>query len=332
MEKLVSVLICAYNTEKYIKECLDSVINQTYKNLEIIVVNDGSTDNTASIIEDLQLKDERIKIIDNEKNTGFVNSLNKGLEYVTGEYIARTDSDDIVKPHWIETLVNRLEKDPKLIAIGAYLTVLSGHNNGSKLSKYYKDQDIWKNPLSHEEIVEAMPFYNPMHNNCMIMRSTIYKKYGLKFDNNYKHAEDYKFWLEVSRIGKLENYPEALVYYRLHQEQTSSKYNEIQMNIARKVRKEAINYYLQDLNINGRLEDKLFFKDINHISDSLYNKKIKSKTLENIMYDCYFSLDRYNKKDILNLIINYKKLNLPLKKFIKLIKKFIRPYKYDNRL
>lgn len=104
------------------------------------------------------------------------------------------------------------------------------------------------------------------------------------------------------------------------------------MNIARKVRKEAINYYLQDLNINGRLEDKLFFKDINYISDSLYNKKIKSKTLENIMYDCYFSLDRYNKKDILNLIINYKKLNLPLKKFIKLIKKFIRPYKYDNRL
>ena len=85
---LVSVLICAYNAAPYVKESLTAVINQTYRNLEIIVVEDGSTDDTLSILQDFARQDSRIRIVQNEQNMGFISSLNIGLEHVHGKYIA----------------------------------------------------------------------------------------------------------------------------------------------------------------------------------------------------------------------------------------------------
>ncbi|OIQ13541.1 glycosyltransferase [Pasteurella multocida subsp. multocida] len=209
---LVSVLICAYNVEKYIEECINAVINQTYKNLEIIVVNDGSSDSTLSKLHSLSEKDSRIKIINNSKNLGFISSLNIGIEYVSGDYVARTDADDITKPDWIEKILGCLEKEKHIIAMGSYIQVLSEQGNGSNLSNYYEDGQIWKNPTEHKDIFEQMLFRNPIHNNSMVVRSSVFNQYGLRFDSSYKHTEDYKFWLDVSRLGYLANYPEPLVY------------------------------------------------------------------------------------------------------------------------
>ncbi|MDY0572154.1 glycosyltransferase family 2 protein [Pasteurella multocida] len=102
---LVSVLICAYNVEKYIEECINAVINQTYKNLEIIIVNDGSSDNTYFLLKKLAEKDNRIKILNFNNHIGIISALNEGLKEIAGEYIARTDSDDITKPDWIEKIL-----------------------------------------------------------------------------------------------------------------------------------------------------------------------------------------------------------------------------------
>ena len=105
---LVSVLICVYNTEKYIEEAIRAVLNQTYSNLEVIIVNDGSTDSTLDILTNLALQDSRIKIINNKNNKGFINSLNIGIQHINSEYVARTDADDVTEQYWIEKIMKQL--------------------------------------------------------------------------------------------------------------------------------------------------------------------------------------------------------------------------------
>ncbi|MDO5054400.1 MAG: glycosyltransferase family 2 protein [Pasteurella oralis] len=328
---IVTVLICAYNAEKYIADCLNAVINQTYKNLEIIIINDGSTDNTQDILNKISKIDSRIKLVLNKKNIGFINSLNKGLTYSTGKYIAKTDADDITKPEWIEKIVSVMEKEDSILAMGSYMSIISEKDNGSMLSKKASHGDEWRKPLSHSEIIEAMLFYCPMNNPSMIMKTEIYTKYGLKFDPNYLYAEDYKFWLEVSRIGKLANYPESLVYYRLHSNQTSSLHINKQLKTAKKIRKEAINYYLSDLGIKHSLSKKITFKDVLLIQKEEYNISIPNSEIFNqILYDCYFSLDKYNIRELLLFLIN--KNNFSWKQKRRIIKKFIFPQKYKSIL
>lgn len=107
--KTVSIVIPVYNVEKYLSECLDSVINQTYKDLQIIIVDDGSTDSSGKICDQYAEKDNRITVI-HQKNAGAANAKNTGLDNVKGEYLAFVDSDDWVEHNWIETLVNAMEK------------------------------------------------------------------------------------------------------------------------------------------------------------------------------------------------------------------------------
>ncbi|CWT90121.1 LgtD [Neisseria meningitidis] len=128
MQPLVSVLICAYNAEKYFAQSLAAVVNQTWRNLEILIVDDGSTDGTLAIAKDFQKRDSRIKILAQAQNSGLIPSLNIGLDELAksgmGEYIARTDADDIAAPDWIEKIVGEMEKDRSIIAMGAWLEVL----------------------------------------------------------------------------------------------------------------------------------------------------------------------------------------------------------------
>lgn len=147
MKPLVSVLICAYNAGHYFAEALEAVLGQTYRNLEIVLVNDGSTDDTLAIAKDFQGRDGRIRIISNPCNLGFIASLNIGLDAVKGEYIARTDADDIVSADWIEKIVGKMEEDANIIAMGSYLEVLSEKDNNSVLSSIAQHGDIWTPPL-----------------------------------------------------------------------------------------------------------------------------------------------------------------------------------------
>ncbi|HGL9587758.1 TPA: glycosyltransferase family 2 protein, partial [Neisseria gonorrhoeae] len=109
------------------------------------------------------------------------------------------------------------EKDRSIIAMGAWLEVLSEENNKSVLAAIARNGAIWDKPTRHEDIVAVFPFGNPIHNNTMIMRRSVIDG-GLRFDPAYIHAEDYKFWYEAGKLGRLAYYPEALVKYRFHQD------------------------------------------------------------------------------------------------------------------
>ena len=119
----VSVVIPIWNTEKYLRKCLASVVNQTYKNLEIICINDGSPDNSLAILEEYAKKDSRIIII-NQGNAGVSTARNRGLDIATGEYISFVDPDDWIESNTYESTVNLFEKNPKvdLITFGTTLS------------------------------------------------------------------------------------------------------------------------------------------------------------------------------------------------------------------
>lgn len=153
-EKLVSVIIPAYNIEDYIGRCLDSIISQTYKNLEIIVVDDGSRDRTGEILDNYAKKDRRIKVIHKE-NGGVSSARNKGIEVAEGDYIGFIDGDDLIEPEMYKTLVDLLEEENADIAHCGYQMVFPDridyyHNTGKK--KIQTTEEGLKDLLSGEMI------------------------------------------------------------------------------------------------------------------------------------------------------------------------------------
>ena len=129
MNKLVSIVLPTYNGEQYIRESIDSVISQTYKNWELIVVDDCSKDNTSKIVEEYVNKDKRIRLIKNDINQKLPASLNIGFSYANGEYYTWTSDDNKYKPDAIQTMVNTLEKDNSCILVSANLDYIDSFGN-----------------------------------------------------------------------------------------------------------------------------------------------------------------------------------------------------------
>ncbi len=296
MQPLVSVLICAYNVEKYFAQSLAAVVNQTWCNLDILIVDDGSTDGTLAIAQRFQEQDGRIKILAQAQNSGLIPSLNIGLDELAksgmGEYIARTDADDIAAPDWIEKIVGEMEKDRSIIAMGAWLEVLSEEKDGNRLARHHEHGKIWKKPIRHEDIAAFFPFGNPIHNNTMIMRRSVIEG-GLRYDTECDWAEDYQFWYEVSKQGKLAYYPEALVKYRLHANQVSSKYSIRQHEIAQGIQKTARNDFLQSMGFKTRF-DSLEYRQIKAVAYELLEKHLPEEDFERarrFLYQCFKRTD-----------------------------------------
>ena len=144
MSDLISIIVPIYNGEKYLKRCINSIINQTYSNLEIILINDGSKDNSKKICEELAEKDNRIIVI-NKDNEGVANARNDGLNRATGKYIAFVDSDDYIEKNMIEILYNTLiEKNVDCVK-GNYDIIINNKiipNNEPKIDKFYNKDNI----------------------------------------------------------------------------------------------------------------------------------------------------------------------------------------------
>ncbi|RPC42458.1 glycosyl transferase family A [Neisseria meningitidis] len=292
MQPLVSVLICAYNVEKYFAQSLAAVVNQTWRNLDILIVDDGSTDGTLAIARRFQEQDGRIRILAQPRNSGLIPSLNIGLDELAksgmGEYIARTDADDIAAPDWIEKIVGEMEKDRSIIAMGAWLEVLSEEKDGNRLARHHRHGKIWKKPTRHEDIADFFPFGNPIHNNTMIMRRSVIDG-GLRYNTERDWAEDYQFWYDVSKLGRLAYYPEALVKYRLHANQVSSKYSVRQHEIAQGIQKTARNDFLQSMGFKTRF-DSLEYRQTKAVAYELLEKDLPEDDfgrVRHFLYQCF---------------------------------------------
>src|SRR3989344_5781814 len=120
----ISVLMPAYNARKYIGEAIESILNQTFKDFEFIIINDCSTDKTKKIIEEYANKDARIKLINNATNLGLTKSLNIGLKEARGEYVARLDADDVALPERLEKQYEFMEKNKETTLVGAWAEII----------------------------------------------------------------------------------------------------------------------------------------------------------------------------------------------------------------
>lgn len=213
MAYLISVILPVYNVALYIKESVASILNQTISDFELLIIDDCSTDNTLSIIQ--EIKDERIKIITKEKNSGLIHSLNLGFKLAQGKYIARMDGDDISVNNRFEKQLDILEKNPDIKVCGCWLQEFGKSNRLVKHKEY------------HEEIKARLLL------SCSMSMGTIMLERewvgNVLFDETKKHVEDYDFWSRVAWIGEFYNIQESLYLYRVHEMQVSTQYKSIQL-------------------------------------------------------------------------------------------------------
>ncbi len=207
--KLLSVIMSVYNGEVYIKEAMDSIINQTYKNWELIVIDDCSTDNTFQILK--SYKDPRIHIIRNEENMRLASSLNRGLSLALGDYILRMDADDICRLDRFEKQLEFMEKNP-------HIDISFGKGFWYKDSLILKKtQNISLKPL---DLKAVFLFTTPVMHNCVIAKKKFYETYTYK--KEYTHSEDWNLWYRSSKDFKFAGQNEYLILYRIHESQTTT--------------------------------------------------------------------------------------------------------------
>lgn len=233
---LVSVVMSAHNEDKYISEAIESIINQTYSNLEFIIINDGSTDGTERIIQ--SYNDSRIIYVKNERNLGLIGSLNKGLSIAKGKYIARMDSDDISTLNRLALQVQFMENNPSVGISGAQLKIFGA------------EQGKMCYPLTHEEIKLRLFITSVFGNNVVCFRRELMTEYQLNFPEGYLHAEDYKCWsMWISKTTGA-NLDLELVNYRSHPNSVSNKNKEKQRETRNRIRLE---YVVSNFNVSNEL-------------------------------------------------------------------------------
>lgn len=207
----VSVLMPVFNAEKYLRKAIDSIVLQTEKNWELILVDDGSVDNSFDIVSSYQ--DKRIKYFKKE-HSGVVDTLNFGLSKCSGKYVARMDSDDISYPERLEKQKVFMEEN-NLILSGTFAEKIDCLDNNIGSIEYLPTED--------KKIKLFSLIHNPfIHPSVIFDRDIIVRSGGYK---NFKHIEDYELWTRIIYKNKVANLPEKLIAYRIHDKQITKKFN-----------------------------------------------------------------------------------------------------------
>lgn len=266
-QPLVTVFIPLYNCEAFIRDALESVINQTYSNLEILIIDDGSTDSSAEMVK--AYTDSRIRLIQNNSNKGIPFTRNVGLQEANGKYLAIMDADDSAYLTRIEKQVDYMENSPDIDAIGTYYEIVGG-----KFDKVMKPKHI-----SSDEIKAGLLFLNRISNPTSFIRLDTMKKYALRYNPMYFVAQDYDMWVQLSKVGKLAILPEVLLTYRTGHTNITKK-SKAGKTIQRKkindsIHRSILNFYNFDLT-EGEIE--IF----NEFFNDNYQSGINNGTLDEL--------------------------------------------------
>lgn len=289
---LISVLMPVYNGEKYLNAAIESVLNQTYKNFELFIINDGSIDSTKLILD--SYSDSRIKIIDNVTNKGLIYSLNKGIELSTGKYIARMDADDISLPERFDKQITFLESNLSISILATSLILIDQLDREIG----YWDED--RHNVSETKIKETLPIINCIGHPTVMMRRNDVHEIGYK--NVFKNNEDWGLWLHIlsqnKRIAKL---PEILLKYRIHPSSTTVSTNKL--GVEKKIIQFKYKYLKYKLiNFNLKNTDWVVLKSF--VKESI--KYALQKTIPSV-YNRFIVLKNLNKISLLTQYFKVKK-------------------------
>lgn len=232
----------AYNSEKYIKESIESILNQTFKDFEFIIINDGSTDNTAKIVKEYTKKDKRIKFINNKKNQGIVTVLNQGLNVAGGEYIARMDADDISLPERFAEQVNYMDTHKECAVVSGGYEKFGAVNETIIMPKHVKILDLLEtNRVSHP---------------LVMIRKSVIDIYKFRYDIDFQCAEDYDLWTRIITVGHIDNIDKVLLKYRVHDNNISVASRKQQLKLSDKIRQRLIENLTDNNNMRLKISSK----------------------------------------------------------------------------
>ena len=238
----LTVLMPTYNVAPWVEESIRSVLNQTYHDFELLVVDDGSTDDTLDRIRSIQ--DSRIRIAAFPDNVGLADNLNRGLDIIHTELVARMDGDDIAEPDWLETGVKILDSHPE-VGICSFGFQFFGTQN-----------TLVRFPEQHEDSKAQMLF------GCTVIvpvfRKSVFSNNNLRYRTDTFPAEDYSLWAEAYRVTQVYNVQRTLFHYRTHPSQISTARREAQIVKSNEVRMKMLEWMSPDFND----EEKRYFLNI----------------------------------------------------------------------
>ena len=299
----ISVIMSVYNGENYLKESIESILNQEYEDFEFIIVNDKSTDNSLRIINEFQ--DNRIQIVNNKKNLGLTKSLNIAIKLAKGRYIARQDADDISLPQRFKKQYSFLEKNPEIAVLGTSIYRID--RNGKELGVVLSlEQPSFKDMLN----------WNHFKHGSILFRKVLVNEIG-GYNELFEYVQDYEFWLRTSKEREVRNLKDPLYKLRIHDDSIGSKKvieSRLYGMLARKiVNNEMTKDELENIRLNGILElcpeltpieIKEIKMEIYIIKSGMYIKK-GEMNLAREEYKKIFWLDPFNLMNIINIVRSY---------------------------
>ncbi len=221
---LVSVLMSVHDDAQYVGTAVESVLRQTLSDLELIVVDDASTDSTPALLD--AVDDARLTVLRNDERLGLAASLNRGLEEAGGRYVARLDSDDVALPERLELQVARLEAEPRLGVLGS--AVLDLDEDGAV-------GDLHRGPLGPRAVRWLALFSSPFFHPTVLLERARLDDHGLRYDPSYAESEDYDLWTRLLEHVDGANLADALVLKRAHPGQASIRRADLQQEFRRQV-------------------------------------------------------------------------------------------------
>ena len=224
----ISVILPVFNGEAYLRESIDSILNQSFTDFELLIINDGSTDRSQEIIN--SYPDTRIKLIHNPINLGLVDALNVGIDKTCGTYLARQDQDDISEPNRLQLQFATMEQDHFDLCGTRWSTMqLDG--------KIISDAQI---PLSEDSIFACLATTVPFAHGSVMMRKSFMREHHLQYDKTYL-AEDYSLWIRFAQAGaRFTNLDQSLYRYRMHPQSLSSTKKAAYQRSAIKLRRDFV--------------------------------------------------------------------------------------------
>jgi glycosyltransferase involved in cell wall biosynthesis len=326
-QPLVSVIMPVYNCELYIKESIDSILNQSYKNIELIIIDDGSKDKSSDIVTSYE--DKRIKFIKNKNNKGVSATRNVGLKTAEGKYVAIMDADDI-------SSLKRIEKQVKFLEENDEYGLIGGHYVRFEVKPFLNKKKLIKHSLISEQNRVKINFLGSFASSTVMMKNCLIIKHKLFFDTKLKVAEDFDFWRRIGKYSKVTNIDEILLYYRYHSNNTMKTNKVPSQHTIKAIRKS-----LNDLGIKNNdifrndtqlIKDiKSFFILVERLEDYIrVNKKtnlFNQRYLTDEIHELIFSLFKRNIRNLgfslyfeFKNTVYFRKINFRLKYKIFLIR------------
>ncbi len=278
MKPLVSVVMANYNGSKHLEDSILSILNQSYKNFELIIIDDGSTDNSLNIIKKLQETDSRVKLIQNTKNLGLAASLNKGIEKSSGCYIARQDADDISTYNRLELQLSYIQEH-KIDLLGTNVTYIDENSIEIVHEEGPRSESFCEALFSQQAIFP--------HGSAIMRKECLLELGG--YNEKFIYTQDMELWLKFLKNDKIvSRLSEPLYKFRLQVDNTSIAKIYGQGAYTKALKKK----YLENMDIDGELDK------INSQISNLRNQKIKRSKIS-LYSSYYFSLLKYFLKGLI---------------------------------